>query len=333
MFDVRIQVGQTLPKPEKRPSRKNGLALWCIAVWGMIAAVLAMSALYAAGLDVGPFTEELIIDLLYYLPFIALPAFLLAKRRPGLYEAYRPGPISALGVLMIVALAVLGVFFINDITLLWSIPFEALGLNTLTGGIPVATNTQELLMSVLTIAVIPAVCEELLFRGVILSSMEAHGTKRAMRLSALLFMLIHASVVGAPGELIVGVIMASVVFWYDSIYAGIIYHTVHNTVVVLLSYAQSSMAVATDAAETELSVLEAIGGLSGVVSLLLSVVIAGALIRSLLSMIRLRGQLRGIVVEERKKQPLGRGEKCILALGLLGCALLYGSDILSMLGV
>lgn len=319
------------PKPEKRPSRKNALALWLIAIAGMLAAGVIATPLYLARFMQDPFMAQLIEDLVYYLPFVALPLLVLAKRRPGLSEAYRLGPLPFSSMLLIVALGVLTMFFVNDITILWSIPLEELGLNPYVSGIPAATNTRELMLSMLSVAVIPAVCEEFLFRSAILPALEGYGTRRAMVLSALMFMAMHMSIVGAPSEFIGGMVMASVVFSCDSIYAGITCHTVYNAAILLLEYAQNSAAVATEAGSFTL--LETIGGLPGVLELVLNIFISWLLIRTTLNVLRLRGRLSGIVEEPRKKQALSRGEVVLLILVVAVCALGYAGDFAIMLGV
>lgn len=327
---MRIRVIQPRPKPEKRPSRKNALLLWLIAIVGILAAGVIVSPLYLASFMQDPFVAMLIEDLVYYLPFVALPVLVLAKRRPGLSEAYRLGPLPFSSMLMVVALAMLTVFFVNDITVLWAIPFEELGLNPFVSSTPVATNTRELMLSVLSMAVIPAVCEEFLFRGAILPALEGYGARRAIVLSALMFMAMHMSFIGAPGEFIGGVVMASVVFSCDSIYAGIVCHTVYNVAILLLDYAQNSLSVATEV--SSLTLLETIGGLSGVLALVLNIVISWLLIRAILNVMRLRGRLNGIVEEPRKKQALSRGELVLLVLAVVVCALGYLGDFALMRG-
>lgn len=331
MSDLRIRIIEPLPKPEKRPSRFSALLIWAIAALGLILSSLLSGLLYPALGDLNPQVQLLIVNLVYYLPFVALPIFLLAKRTPGLYEAYRPNPISLFNVISIVILAILGVFFVNDISILWSIPFESLGLNPFISSLPAARNAHELLLSVITVAVIPAVCEEFLFRGVLLSAFERFGTKHAMRISSLLFMLVHASFVGAPSELILGMVIACIVFWTDSIYAGLIYHTVHNTTAVVLDYLQTQWTSGSEAAES-LTMLQSIGGMAGVVGLALSIALTYFLVHLALKFFRLRGQLRGIVAEKRAKEALRGAEWAVLIVGALCCALLYASDFIVMLG-
>lgn len=330
MSDLRIHIIQPLPKPEKRPSRLSALIVWMVAALGLLISSLLSLRLYTALDGLNAQAQILIVNLAYYLPFVALPVFLLAKRTPGLYEAYRPNPISLFNVISIVILAIVGVFFVNDITILWSIPFEELGLNLNTSVLPAAGNAQELVLSVITVAVVPAVCEEFLFRGALFSAFEAYGTKHAMWISSLLFMLVHASFLGAPSELILGMVISALVFWSDSIYAGLIYHTVHNTAAVVLEYMQNQWTGGAEAAGS-LTILQSIGGIAGVIELLPSIALAVILIALTLKLFRIRGRLRGIVMEKPQRKALSAYEWLALIGGAICCAALYAGDMIIML--
>lgn len=330
MSDIRIHIHRRVPKPQQRPTRLNALLLWVIAAAGLIFISLLSLPLQGVLQGINPHVQLLITNLAYYLPFVVLPVFLLARRRPGLFEAYRPNPISLFDTITIAILAVLGVFFVNDITVLWAIPFQRAGFDVFTTALPAASNRGELLLSVFTVAVIPGVCEEFLFRGAILSAFEDGGTKRAMRICALLFMLLHGSLIGAPTQLILGMVLCFIVVWTNSIYAGLIYHTVHNASAVILDFIQSQTP---EAAEQTTNLLESIGGIPGLLSLMVGVALIGAMLLFSLKMLRLRGMLKGIsVTENGKRIPLRGVEWALLALGILLCAVLYAMDIFTMLG-
>lgn len=318
-----------MPRPEKRPGRLSALGLWAIAAAGLIISSLAILPLAPALQGMNPQLQMLVTDALFYLPFVALPVFLLARRTPGLHEAYRPNPISLFNVISIVVLALLGVFLVNDITVLWSIPFQKLGLDIYTTGIPSPSGSRELALSVISIAAIPAICEEFLFRGAMLSAFERYGTRHAVLVTSLLFALLHGSIIGAPAQFILGVILALLVFWTDSVYAGLIYHTVHNAATVILNYLQNQLPE-TAASTTDL--WQAIGGLTGVLDLSLSILFSAALVLVTMKLFRMRGMLRGITMEARQKAKLRRAEVLVLIAGLILCALLYASDILLMMG-
>lgn len=318
-----------MPSPEKRPGRLSALVLWAIAGLGLILSSLAMVPLAPAMGKLNPQVQQLLADAGYYLPFAALPMLLHARRNPGLLDARRPNPISLFNVICIVILALLGVFLVNDITVLWSIPFQKLGLNIYAGGIPTPASTRELMLSIISVAAIPAICEEFLFRGTVMPAFEGNGTKHAILVSALLFACLHGSIIGFPAQFLLGIVLGLLVFWTDSIYAGLIYHTVHNAAAVILDYMQSGMP-AEQAVPADL--WEAIGGMGGALDLLLSIGLSAMLVIFTLRLFRLRGQLRGITPETRKKEKLRRSEIIALTAGILICAALYALNFAAMLG-
>lgn len=333
MSDFRRPAIQPLPKPRVRPSRRSVLTLWVLAAGGLILSALLAPLVYRLLNGVNVHLQQLAVNLLYYLPFVVLPCLLLMRRNPGMYEACRPNPISLFNTISIAVLAVLGVFMVNDIVVLWSIPLQKLGLNPLAGAsLPPANTSGELMLSVISIAVVPAVSEELLFRGTLMPAFEGEGSKRAMRITALLFMLIHGSFAGMPSQYLLGVVLAMLVFWTDSIYAGIIYHTVHNAASVILDSIQTRTVSAEPAVDTS-DLYAAIGGLDGVLSLLIAIALSGAMFWFSLRIFRLRGQFQGIALEETKKQPLARRDWIVLLSGAGLCLLLYVFDFINMLGL
>lgn len=329
MSDIRFIKIEPLPKPDKRPSRLSALLLWAIAAAGLILTSIVMGLLDSALAGLNTQAYLLVTNAVYYLPFVVLPVFVLAKRNPGLYEAYRPNPISLFNVICTVVLAVLGVFMVNDLTVLWAIPLQKLGLDIYAGGVPVPANTQELVLAVITMAAMPAICEEFMLRGAVMPAFEKYGTKHAFIVTALLFGTLHGSIVGLPAQFILGLILCALVFWTDSVYAGLIYHTVHNASILILEYLQNQAPA--DPAESA-DLLTAIGGMAGVLDLALSILISGALLIFSLRMFKLRGRLEGVTIEKREKLPLKGREIIVLVIGLLMCALLYATDIFVMLG-
>ena len=303
--------------------------LWVIAAAGLILMSLLSGPLSRAlsGMDVQ--LQSLLFNLIYYLPFAALPVFLLARRAPGLWTAYRPYPISALSTLSIVSLALLGVFFTTDLTALWTIPLEALGLNPGVASAVIPTNAPGLTLCVFYVAVLPAVCEEFLFRGAILSAFERNGTRRAVIASAALFALLHGSLTGLPAHFLLGRIMGWLVVSCNSVYAGLIYHTTHNAASVILQFVINRSI--TRAAEDSRRMIDAVGGLSGVAQLLIELALMGAMILFTLRMFRVTARLRGAAFLPERRERLRKGEWALLIAGLILAGLLYAADILGML--
>jgi sodium transport system permease protein len=86
---------------------------------------------------------------------------------------------------------------------------------------------------VLLIAVLPAVCEELAFRGFILSGLRRSGnTARAIVISALLFGFAHGVMQQSMIASIVGMLIGYVAVKTGSILPGIVFHAIHNSLAV-----------------------------------------------------------------------------------------------------
>ena len=303
--------------------------LWVIAAAGLIlvSVLIYFFSHNLAGLDAQ--LQSLIPNLIYYLPFVALPVYLLARRKPGMWEAYRPYPVSLLSTLSIVSLALLGVFFTTDLTALWAIPLEALGFNVSGASVAVPTTAPGLALCVFYVAVLPGVCEEFLFRGAILSAFERGGTRRAVLVAAALFVLLHGSLTGLPAQFLLGLIMGWLVVCCNSIYAGLIYHTTHNAASVILQFVISRSA--SGAAEGSSRMIDAVGGPAGVAQLLIELAVMGAMILFTLRMFRMTAPLRGAEFVPDRHDRLRKGEWALLIVGLIFVGLLYGSDIFGML--
>jgi sodium transport system permease protein len=97
----------------------------------------------------------------------------------------------------------------------------------LLGGAP----TWELL---LVVAAAPALCEELAFRGFILSGFRSTGNKaRAIVLSALFFGLSHAFLQQSIITFVVGLVLAYLAVQSESILPGMLFHFTHNALSVV----------------------------------------------------------------------------------------------------
>jgi sodium transport system permease protein len=87
------------------------------------------------------------------------------------------------------------------------------------------------------IAILPPICEELMFRGAILSSFrEAVNGKIAAVISAILFGIMHMSLIKLPVTAILGFIIAITVMMSGSIFGGSIIHFINNGLSVILMY-------------------------------------------------------------------------------------------------
>ncbi len=85
---------------------------------------------------------------------------------------------------------------------------------------------------VLTMAIIPAITEELLFRGVIVSEYESEGVPAAVLISSLTFAMLHFSFAKLPAYFFCGIILAAVLYTTRSVFAAMLVHMLNNTATI-----------------------------------------------------------------------------------------------------
>ncbi len=92
-----------------------------------------------------------------------------------------------------------------------------------------AANPWQALLMVPVLAILPAVLEELFFRGVLIAEYERRGAIRAVIMSALLFSLCHFDLRNLPVYLFSGLLFALALLATDSLVATVILHAIYNT--------------------------------------------------------------------------------------------------------
>lgn len=299
---------------------------------------------------------NLLVSLFYYLPFLILPAVIWGAQHEGAQAAMRLNPIHPGDMIRAAVVAMLSLLAVQNVTIVWTILAQKLGLNVFVTEYVRPANMTELTLSVVSAAVIAPLGEELLFRGVMLSALERKGPRNAVLVSAVLFAMLHGSVLGLPGEIIGGILMALLVIWSDSIYAGLAFHSVFNAGSVMMNYISS--AVQTDAAEEALmrsDLLAYMGGFGSVLVLLAHTALLVAIITMVTRRMRVRCAVRQAfkaiqpganppknVSELRElmqkytcpidKTPVSTSEALVLMAGVVTCLGLYVMDLLMMLG-
>ena len=97
-----------------------------------------------------------------------------------------------------------------------------------------AIREQPLLPVILLIAVTPAICEELAFRGFILSGLRHSGRKwTAIFLSSVFFGMAHGLLQQSLAAAMVGMVIGYIAVQTNSILPGVLFHLTHNSLAVL----------------------------------------------------------------------------------------------------
>ncbi len=271
--------------------------------------------LAAAGLWISTLFELLlpeasvaVVNALYYLPFMVLPVGLYMLRRPGMGAAMRLNALPLLPTLSVALLGALSVYVASMLSAAWGAGLDALGLRGLES-VPVPQDQRQLLTSVVSLAAIPAICEELLFRGFVLSAWESRGTRFAIGVTAALFALLHSNLYGIPAYLLVGAVAGFLAFALDSLYAAMVYHTVYNTFCLVLPYlasGQGDAPVTIDAA--------------AIFSLAVQTMMIAAMMLMLMASLRLRARREGIEPIPRIHRPLEGRDRAMLLAAVLAMA-------------
>ncbi len=108
-------------------------------------------------------------------------------------------------------------------------------------------NTANIWISLFTVAFIPAVFEELFFRGAVLSSLSADKTIMAVFVSSLFFSLVHGSLYYFLSNFFAGIVFSVIIYLTGSIFASITAHLFNNILsYILFVYSSRLMTVGFD---------------------------------------------------------------------------------------
>lgn len=102
--------------------------------------------------------------------------------------------------------------------------------------IPKPGNLQELVVSMLVVAVSPAICEELLHRGLLLTAYERRGSIKGIVFTAIFFGIFHFEPTNLLGPIFLGLLIGYYVVRTNSIFAGMLAHFFNNAIAVTLQY-------------------------------------------------------------------------------------------------
>jgi len=174
--------------------------------------------------------------LLSQILFLVVPPFLLAFiRKYDIKETFRikaPKPMEVLLMLVISPVMVIAGFCAGFIGLL---AVKGIFGRVYIGGEITDIFSNNLVISLLLIAVLPAVCEELLFRGMIQRGLERIGAGWSIFLSGLLFGLFHFDFQRLAAQTLIGFLAAYVVYRTGSIFNGMILHFCNNGLLTLIA--------------------------------------------------------------------------------------------------
>ncbi len=210
------------------------------------------------------------VTVLFQTLCLLAPVLVYCANRPGMAKGLRVQPCGVMPMVLSGLAAVSGLLFADGLGTLWLVLLEALGAD-IAGGMGFAG--APILAQLAFCALLPAVCEEMMFRGMMLSAFERQGRRTALFLSALLFALIHVNLKGLPVQFAMGVALGYIVLRSGSLYPAVFFHLLFNGLSLLLSTGASG----------EQTLLEEIGGGQGILGCVLRLLLYGALTLGLIA--------------------------------------------------
>lgn len=179
------------------------------------------------------------IVLMLMLPFILYSTFFKKKPKETLSEVGFK-KISFKAVLLCFLIGIIAFILNIAVASIFNGLIRSLGYNPSSSGTS-ETNTSLIyfFLQVLTVSILPAVCEEFLHRGVLLRGLsKSISVKSALIISSLLFGLMHLNIAQFFYASILGLLIGFVSIVGKSIWPAIIIHFTNNFLNVYLSFAE-----------------------------------------------------------------------------------------------
>jgi membrane protease YdiL (CAAX protease family) len=105
-----------------------------------------------------------------------------------------------------------------------------------------------LCLNLAVMAIIPAVCEEFLFRGLLITWLKRQlsNTHVVVFISAFIFSAIHLQFYGFVPRFLLGLYLGYLFMWTGSIWACIIVHFINNVMAVIVSFLFNNQLINTE---------------------------------------------------------------------------------------
>ena len=159
--------------------------------------------------------------------------------------------ISKRNLILSALLGVVCIFGLNYLIEFVMQVFEAFGYQSSGLALPL-DNIGWYFANVFLLAVLPAICEELIFRGIILNGLlSKYKPVTAVVFSAILFALMHGNIEQLVFPMLMGLVLGYVFFKTGSLLCTMILHFVNNFIVITINY----IVVSSGAALTEMPML------------------------------------------------------------------------------
>lgn len=236
---------------EKRQLRRDATYIGVLSIALTLVMGFAFTILVIFLLQVGIFNYEQLSD-----PFLGLgntaymwlyigvytfamlvPAVVVSfcfKKRFMPFSPAKPVPfgVAFFGIIGAIGLCMLA-NIINSYVLTF---FSDIGLSVPEAPQTMVNTPTSLALNLFTMAVLPALLEEMIYRGYILRTLRPYGNWFAVIVSSILFSLMHGNLRQIPFAFIVGLVLGLLYVTTDNIWMPIAVHFTNNAISVLMEY-------------------------------------------------------------------------------------------------
>ena len=223
---------------------KSANILYAIGVWGLLLGSVSVG--FWAVLD-PVFVNQNILRISTVVTVLAfcLPSavYLVKPASAPLFRRFRFSSLRP-SVFWIVPLALAGYFMFTGLNGLVMLLAESLGMDAAAEAAmtEAVINSGSMSTLVLLVGIVPAVCEEFLFRGILLPAYAQKSKTAAILISAALFAIAHDKLIGLPVLLLLGMVLGLIAWHSQSVLPAMLYHGLHNSISVISAKLSLSMA-------------------------------------------------------------------------------------------
>lgn len=104
----------------------------------------------------------------------------------------------------------------------------------LPSAVPIPASSTEFVLGLIIISITPGICEEVMFRGMLMKSYEPLGREKAIIYSAILFGIFHFNLQNLLGPTFLGILFGILVYRTNSIITSVVAHMTNNLIALLI---------------------------------------------------------------------------------------------------
>jgi membrane protease YdiL (CAAX protease family) len=177
-----------------------------------------------------------ITSIILEVSFFLLPSLLyLIVTKKNLKKILRINKINIITIVIIFLIMIFSLPIIGIINYLIMYIQSLIG-RPLPYNLPMIGSREEFLLGIIVLALTPAICEEVMCRGVLMRAFEKRGKVGMIIISAGLFAVLHRNIQTFASIFFLGIIIGYITYRTNSIFGGIIAHFSNNTIALNVSY-------------------------------------------------------------------------------------------------